>query len=530
MKKSTTKSEFLKKAWAKMGIAIAFCCSIFLFSSFTSIEDSKEGNNDISYTNYLEDTGGQCRINVDAGDNVSFCEGEVTLTAKVNGAAACCVQYDIVNTQHCRNNKRYVLWLSDGKNKVKYYRDGGLSWREYPDGTATLKGPVRNIWNHRDVLYVNVTYSGKTTTPPTNSPKNHWCNYESSQGWQYYTKVTGTIKKRNGSWSFQISERGPAFQLGRGANITEKNRRRLGASGWFNTTDRKYKIGDFNFNLGYCEEKSTDLSYLWSTGETTPTITVSEPGTYTVEVKDCKNCVATDEVKVEEISLEVDAGEDQEICEGDEITITAEASGASECCVQYDIVNTQHCNNNKRYVLWLSDGRNKVKYYRDGGLSWREYPDGTATLKGPVRNIRNNNDVLYVDVTYSGRTTDTPQGSPKNHWCHYENTQGWEYYTEVTGTIKNGNGSWSFEISERGPAFQLGEGANITEKNRRRMGASGWFDTTDRTYKIGDFNFNLGYCEVQSSEVSYLWSTGETTQSITVSPEEDTTYTVTVQG
>ncbi|MEW7290320.1 T9SS type A sorting domain-containing protein [Aquimarina sp. 2304DJ70-9] len=533
MKKLTTNPGFLQKTMAKMGIASVFCISIFLFSSFNFMEENKINKD--SFDNYLEETHGECRLTVDAGNDVSSCNnGDVTLTANVSGAAECCVQYDIVNTKHCKNNKRYVLWLSDGRNKTKYYRDGGLSWIENPDGTATLKGKVKNIRNRRDVLFVDVTYSGKTTDTPNGSPKNHWCNNENSQGWVYYTKVSGTIKKRNGSWSFNISERGPAFQLGKGANITEKNRRRLGASGWFNTTDNKYKIGDFNFNLGYCEEKTSEVSYLWSTGETTQTITVSEPGTYTVEVQDCENCVATDEVKVEKINLEVDAGEDQEVCEGDEITITATVSGESECtdCIAYGIENTYRCERDLYYVLWLKDDhRNRVRRFRNVDLVWQEFEDGTATLKGTVIENNSSQTTLEVDVTYSGRTVQTPPGSPKDHFCHEETAEGWVYYTGVSGTLTKTDGSWSFDISRMGPAFQLGNGANITEDEVGKYGASGWFNTTDNRYKRGDFNINIGECidVVTSNEVTYLWSTGETTPSITVSPQENTTYTVTVE-
>ena len=57
----------------------------------------------------------------------------------------------------------------------------------------------------------------------------------------------------------------------------------------------------FNTEEEICIDNGDDeLSYLWSTGETTPSISVSETGTYSVTVIDCNGCVATDEVVIDE--------------------------------------------------------------------------------------------------------------------------------------------------------------------------------------------------------------------------------------
>jgi gliding motility-associated-like protein len=57
-----------------------------------------------------------------------------------------------------------------------------------------------------------------------------------------------------------------------------------------------------------------DVSYLWSTGETTPTIIVTETGTYSLEIT-LDNCSATDEVFVEfNDNPEIDLGPDFETC------------------------------------------------------------------------------------------------------------------------------------------------------------------------------------------------------------------------
>ena len=171
------------------------------------------------------------------------------------------------------------------------------------------------------------------TSNPGDTPKAHICNDEDSSNWMYYTGLTGTVTSTDGTWSVDLSRRGPAFQMGNGANQTEKEQGKNGACGWFNTTDPKYCIGDFNFNFGDCiTTQDQGIEYLWSTGETTPSITVtpSEDTTYTVTVTSCDGCEASDEVKVTVTSIDVDAGDDTNICLGEEVTLTASGEGSFE--------------------------------------------------------------------------------------------------------------------------------------------------------------------------------------------------------
>ena len=49
-----------------------------------------------------------------------------------------------------------------------------------------------------------------------------------------------------------------------------------------------------------CSETGEDLSYLWSNGESTESILVDAPGTYTVEVVYCNECIATDTIFISE--------------------------------------------------------------------------------------------------------------------------------------------------------------------------------------------------------------------------------------
>ena len=69
-------------------------------------------------------------------------------------------------------------------------------------------------------------------------------------------------------------------------------------------------------------------AYLWSTGEITPTITVSSTGNYNVTVTQ-GTCAVSDAVQVTAQPLPViDLGPDQTICTGDAVTLDASLAGA----------------------------------------------------------------------------------------------------------------------------------------------------------------------------------------------------------
>ncbi|WP_299434412.1 T9SS type A sorting domain-containing protein [uncultured Aquimarina sp.] len=538
MSKFTNKLNVLSQKIAASQVASSLfgltLIVIFLVTSGfnTVVEENKKELNNQSTSNYNSSVYTGCQLTVDAGGDAEFCgEGEVTLTATVSGESECvdCTgEYGVENTNNCRRDQDYVMWLTDGNNP-RWFSNVDLEWNELADGTATLTGTIFDHTLTQETYEVNAVYSGRTSTTPANSPKGHECNNEDESGWIYYTGLTGTVTSTDGSWSIDLSRRGPSFQLGNGANVTETELGKYGACGWFDTTDGQYNRGDFNFNLGDCVTTSTtEVNYLWSTGETTPSITVNQGGTYTVTVKDCEDCEATDTVEVVINDVpQVDAGEDKEICVGDEVTLTATTNGNESCesCIEYGIQNTDLCNRDENYVLWLKGGR----YFSNVDLEWNELEDGTATLKGTVFDYTTTQSNYEVDVVFTGKTTNTPANSPKEHECNNEDESGWEYYAEFTGTITSADGSWSTSLTRRGPAFQMGNGANVTETEQGKFGACGWFDTNDGEYTVGDFNFNLGDCITsETNNTSFLWSTGETTESITVSPEEDTTYSVTV--
>lgn len=82
-------------------------------------------------------------------------------------------------------------------------------------------------------------------------------------------------------------------------------------------------------------------SYLWSTGETTPYITVSTSGDYWLSViYGPTSCSARDTISVNLNSLSVDAGPDQVVCMGETITLNASSSGSTNISWNNGVVNT----------------------------------------------------------------------------------------------------------------------------------------------------------------------------------------------
>ena len=83
--------------------------------------------------------------------------------------------------------------------------------------------------------------------------------------------------------------------------------------------------GTITFDAG-----NAGSTYLWSTGETTQTITVSTSGNYSVTVTDANGCSATDDANATiHPNPTVNLGADQETCAGGTITFDAGNAGST---------------------------------------------------------------------------------------------------------------------------------------------------------------------------------------------------------
>lgn len=254
-----------------------------------------------------------------------------------------------------------------------------------------------------------------------------------------------------------------------------------------------------------CQGESVVLSasggttYLWSNGDTTATIEVNPTvtTTYTVTVSDDLGNTDTDSVTVTVNELPIaDAGNDQAICEGDTITLTA--SGGTEY-----IWSTGETTASIQ-VAPSSDTLYTVEVISNGCTS----TDDVTVFVNPSPNLTVSNNITIVE---GDSVQLSVTGASNYEWSTGETTNiitvspvETTTYT-VTGTTGMCSSQAQVTVTvEELLVVSAGQDENVCE---------------DDTYEV---------VLTASPGDSYLWSTGQTTQSIVVSPLSTTTYSVTV--
>jgi hypothetical protein len=187
-------------------------------------------------------------------------------------------------------------------------------------------------------------------------------------------------------------------------------------------------------------------------------------------------------------------------CDDDGIPDACDVEVASYCA--RNLAN-DGCETVVTRIVWIGNLSEPHFLLVDGG-EFREYADGTATLHAKIQRKDNSAKQFLVDVTFSGRVSPgdanyPPSGSPKLMGSCPKDVPAWRYYKSFSGTF-TGLGAYSgavYSLSPRGPAFQMGLGANLFNA---RFGAASWFEL-DRVKKSngsylppemdGDFNFDL---------------------------------------
>jgi len=260
---------------------------------------------------------------------------------------------------------------------------------------------------------------------------------------------------------------------------------------------------DAGENVRICEGESITLTatgadnYVWSTGETTASITVSpnETKRYTVTATN-GTCEIQDDVRVivDELPT-VRLGDDLTICEGETVTLTAHVSNGDflwntgETTTAIEVSPTV----TTTYSVTATNGACGIEVVDEITITVNEMPVIDA---GPD-----------VEICDGEQITLTATGSGNFLWSTGETTQ--SIVVSPTNTkiysVSSSNGSCAVEDAvevkvNRAPEVWLGADKEICEGSSVVLTAVGY----------GDF----------------LWSTGETTRSIRVNPSETTTYTV----
>ena len=162
-----------------------------------------------------------------------ICTVEEVIEVSAGPSAEVCTTRTASDVINCINDVNYGGWLKITGTEYFYNLSNG-ELVEYADGTALLTGTWTNS-NDSDIVFdIEIMASGKTTTAPGYSPKEHRCLTPDTDAFYYYADFEGVL---NGKASMEgaqitISTFGAAFQLGVGANATGAEDT-FGASAWF---------------------------------------------------------------------------------------------------------------------------------------------------------------------------------------------------------------------------------------------------------------------------------------------------------
>ncbi|MEX0273956.1 MAG: hypothetical protein AB3N16_06235, partial [Flavobacteriaceae bacterium] len=237
-------------------------------------------------------------------------------------------------------------------------------------------------------------------------------------------------------------------------------------------------------------------------------------------------------VKVgEEPTVDITPSTTEEICIGEEVTLTANAENTCS-----DISSVYKISDAVAPASCFPTPGTGVVFQRGAGCAgshtiWKAgndlilkvYNNGTAHITGT---ITNNGQIGEMDIMLTDYAS---SGSTWNATCYKNGISGPEsYYTDFYGSITiNGQAHTVRPKSNSGQHYILADGASF---DSAQYGLGAWTGGSfgGCTEWFGDLtDITSSYL---NNSVSYLWSTGDTSQTITVSPTTTTTYSVNVTG
>ena len=239
-------------------------------------------------------------------------------------------------------------------------------------------------------------------------------------------------------------------------------------------------------------------SYEWSTGELTQSISVNPSITTTYSVTVTQNNCSSDDsvvVTVSNIPVTANAGEDVTVCQGYSAMLIA-YGGTSYTWNNGETTQSIVVapDNTTTYTVTVSDGQTS----------------DTDSVIVNVNALPNANAGDDVSIYLGDNTTLTASGGDSYEWSTGELTQSitvnpsitTTYSVTVTTNSCSSTDSVTVTISNVPVTANAGEDVTICQGESTTLTASGG--------------------------TTYAWSSGETTQSITINPENTITYSVTV--
>lgn len=291
---------------------------------------------------------------------------------------------------------------------------------------------------------------------------------------------------------------------------------------------------DVDITITYPFGAITGCQVSWSDDQgnslgSTASINVTPNGstTYTATVTDANGCSTSEDYLVTVHPLPfVDAGADQEICDGETATLTVNGgsgggSGTNSLTTtfadnnssggnMFDIVATTTVEITGLDANFTSTGTNDVAiYYKSGSYQGFETNASAWTLAGTAT------------VTGLGRGIATPVPIPLS--VNIPAGQTYSFFLHVTsGGIAYTNGT------TEGVPFVSDGNITVLEGIGRSTSTTP-FTSTVFSPRVVNTNVHYNVGGSTPTGVTYLWSTGETTQSIDVTPAVGTsTYSVTI--
>lgn len=246
----------------------------------------------------------------------------------------------------------------------------------------------------------------------------------------------------------------------------------------------------------FCDGGSVTLTtgsyatYLWNTGETTQSITVDTSGVYSVTVTNGNNCEATSgtiSVTVNELpNPTVSILGDLAFCDGSDVTLTASAA-ASYLWSNGQTTQSIDVTGSDSYWVTVTDANGCTA--NSDTVMTTVYPNPNPTISADGPTIFCDGDSVVL----------TASDAALYNWSTGETTQSITVYS---------SGSYSVSITDANDCTGESAPVQVTVNN----------NPTPVITANGDLEFCDGDSVVLTSSLatSYLWSTGETTRSITV--------------
>jgi hypothetical protein len=255
---------------------------------------------------------------------------------------------------------------------------------------------------------------------------------------------------------------------------------------------------------------SNASSYLWSTGETTQSITVGNAGSYTVTVTDANGCSGTSAPANVSINTPpnavINAGGPTTFCPGGSVTLTASPAGTYLWSTG-ETTQSIVASSVGSYSVTVTDGNGCSATSAPTNVAFYPLPD--ATITAPASVCANSSSSASVPA----------QAGASYAW------------TVGNGTLVSGNGTNSINFSAGGSGpvtFSVVVTLNGCPSNGSAQTAVGVF--TPSIAPAGPTTFCSGGSVTLTATggTSYLWSNGATTQSINVTSSG--TFTVNVSN